>query len=543
MAVSVLIVTPTTAFGEIIRQALTEDGGYRPVLVSDAQEAMRHADQHSFEVVILDTDLREPRLVELELALRRTSPAMRLIVIPRKGDLSMSNLSPDLFLTKPFYMPDLLEKLDEILSPIPVHVSEKIRNELASDGHPAASRNRPVSGQEAPPWLEDVTRAAQHLTRLSLETAAQASLITRGNELWAYAGHLPQEAAAELAAAVLRDYDWSVGASAAVLNGDLARFIHLESTDCDYMLYTTGLGDKMVLAMAFDAQMPFSKMRAQTGSLARALAAPPSQDQNHPAVMEDDKESDLDEARDAWIPEPELDERLADRLGQPFIAQDDILPPSPPAHQPQGRIYPANASTTLEELASEVGFQQARPEYGQPPAEHGAPSLGNQPPVTAGAQPETVLAASAPPEDTSGLVATAAMTSTWHRLSYALVLLPRLPQHFITGDLSDQMAGTIQRLSLSFGWRLEHLAVRPEYLLLVVTLPPDISPEALVMDLKKYTSLWIFDDFPRLGRENPSGDFWAPGYLLITATQPPNHQVLRTYIEQTRRVQGMPGRK
>jgi REP element-mobilizing transposase RayT len=128
-------------------------------------------------------------------------------------------------------------------------------------------------------------------------------------------------------------------------------------------------------------------------------------------------------------------------------------------------------------------------------------------------------------------------------LSYALVLLPRLPQHFITGDLSDQMAGTIQRLSLSFGWRLEHLAVRPEYLLLVVTLPPDISPEALVMDLKKYTSLWIFDDFPRLGRENPSGDFWAPGYLLITATQPPNHQVLRTYIEQTRRVQGMPGRK
>ena len=62
MAVSVLIVTPTTAFGEIIRQALTEDGGYRPVLVFDAQEAMRHAIKHPFEVVILDTDLREPPL-------------------------------------------------------------------------------------------------------------------------------------------------------------------------------------------------------------------------------------------------------------------------------------------------------------------------------------------------------------------------------------------------------------------------------------------------------------------------------------------------
>ncbi len=369
MAVSVLIVTPTTAFGEIIRQALTEDGGYRPVLVFDAQEAMRHASKHSFEVVILDTDLREPPLVELEQALRRTSPSMRLVVIPRKGDPNLSGLSPDLFLTKPFYMPDLLEKLDEILSPIPVYVSEKIRHELAADGHPAASRNRLMGGQEVPPWLEDVTRVAQHLTRLSLETAAQASLITRDSELWAYAGHLPQEAASELAAAVLKDYDWSVGASPAVLNGDLARFIHLESTDCDYMLYTTGLGDKMVLAMAFDAQMPFSKMRAQTGSLARALASPPAQDQNLLASLDEDKESDLDEATDAWIPEPELDQRLVDRLAQPFMAQDDIVPPSPPIPQPSGRIYSTSARSEIDELAPQIGFQNQETEYWQPQAE------------------------------------------------------------------------------------------------------------------------------------------------------------------------------
>lgn len=543
MAVSVLIVTPTTAFGEIIRQALTEDGGYRPVLVFDAQEALRHASQHSFEVVILDTDLREPPLSELELALRKTSLSMRLIVIPRKGDHNLSGLSPDLFLTKPFYMPDLLEKLDEILSPIPVYVSEKIRNELASDGHPSAYRNRPPGSHEVPPWLEDVTRAAQHLTRLSLETAAQASLITRGSDLWAYAGHLPQEAAAELAAAVLKDYDWSLGASAAVLNGDLARFIHLASTDCDYMLYTTGLGDKMVLAMAFDAQMPFSKMRAQTGSLARALASPPTQDQYHLTVKNEGKESDMDDGADAWIPEPALDERVADRLAQQFMAQDDILPPTPPAAQLQGRIYPANTDSEIDELSPQVGFQQAEPEYPQPQAQPGVSYPGDQPAAMPVYQPETVLAASMAPDEPPDIAALAAASSSWHRLSYALVLLPRLPQHFITGDLSDQMAGTIQRLSLSFGWRLEHLAVRPEYLLLLVALPPGISPEAMVTDLKKYTSRWIFDDFPRLGRENPSGDFWAPGYLLITATQPPAHQVLKTFIEQTRRVQGIPGRK
>ncbi len=123
------------------------------------------------------------------------------------------------------------------------------------------------------------------------------------------------------------------------------------------------------------------------------------------------------------------------------------------------------------------------------------------------------------------------------------MLLPRLPHHFITGDLSDQLADTIQSLSVAFGWRLEHLSVRPEYLLLIVALPPEMSPEIMVANLKIYTSRWIFDDFPRLGRENPSGDFWAPGYLLITANQPPAQQVVKTFIEQTRRVQGIPGRK
>ena len=544
MAVSVLIVTPTTAFGEIIRQALTEDGGYRPVLVFDAQEAMRHAIQHPFEVVILDTDLHELPLHELEMALRQTSPSMRLVVIPRKGDPQLAGLSPDLFLTKPFYMPDLLEKLDEILSPIPVHVSEKIRNELVSSGHPSVNRSKPASVSEVPPWLEDVTRAAQHLTRLSLETSAQAALITRDDQLWAYAGHLPQEAASELAAAVLKDYDWSAAGRSSVLNGDLAQFVHLASTDCDYMLYTTGLGDKMVLAMAFDAQMPFSQMRAQTGNLARALASPPSPDQPLKLATVTEDEPDMDDAADAWIPEPELDERLMERLAQPFMNQEDILPPTPPILPSKGRTFSANTGSEIDQLLPSMEYLPVDPAYDAPvQAEPEAANPKVTSPTAGNGPAESLLAASAAEHQMPGALDLPPATANWHRLSYALALLPRLPQHFITGDLSDQMAGTIQRLSLAFGWRLEHLSVRPEHLLLVVTLSPEISPETMVTNLKEYTSRWIFDDFPRLGRDNPSGDFWAPGYLLIAATQPPSQQVLRTFIEQTRRVQGLPSRK
>lgn len=540
MAVSVLIVTPTTAFGEIIRQALTEDGGYRPVLVFDAQEAMRHANEHPFEVVILDTDLREPPLPDLELALRQTSPSMRLIVIPRKGEPQLAGLSPDLFLTKPFYMPDLLEKLDEILSPIPVHVSEKIRNELVSSGHPGANRAKTVGSSQVPPWLEDVARAAQLLTRLSLETSAQASLITRDDQLWAYAGHLPQEAAAELAAAVLKDYDWSSADRTKAMRGDLARFVHLSSSDCDYMLYTTSLGDKMVLAMAFDAQMPFSKMRSQTGNLARALSSPPSPERSLKPASVAEQEPDVQDDTDTWIPEPDLDEQLTERLSQPFMSQEEILPPAPPAPAQRERAYAVNAGSQIDQFLPQVDAPQVET---APDVHRPKPNVDEPHSIPGPEQAETLTSASIAQEILPGESELAPATTNWHHLSVALALLPRLPQHFITGDLSDQMSGVIQRLSLAFGWRLEHLAIRPEYLLLVVTLPPETAPESVVKHLKSYTSAWIFDDFPRFARENPSGEFWAPGYLLISAIQPPSHQVIRKFIEQTRRVQGASNRK
>ena len=50
------------------------------------------------------------------------------------------------------------------------------------------------------PWLTDVNTAAQHLTRLTLESSSQAALIVRNNEVWAYAGELVQAAAQEVAA-------------------------------------------------------------------------------------------------------------------------------------------------------------------------------------------------------------------------------------------------------------------------------------------------------------------------------------------------------
>ena len=124
-------------------------------------------------------------------------------------------------------------------------------------------------------------------------------------------------------------------------------------------------------------------------------------------------------------------------------------------------------------------------------------------------------------------------------LNYTCVLVPRLPQHYLTGDLADRLPQWVQQLCLAFGWRLEGIAIRPEYLQWSVQVSPSISPGNLVRIIRQRSSFHIFSQFPHLREQNPSGDFWATGYLIVSGAQPPSAQLLRDYINQTRKRQGL----
>ena len=125
-----------------------------------------------------------------------------------------------------------------------------------------------------------------------------------------------------------------------------------------------------------------------------------------------------------------------------------------------------------------------------------------------------------------------------YNLDYACLLVPRLPQHHLTGDLSDQVSDWVPQICVAFGWRLEYISVRPEYLLWIANVPPSTSPAYLMRILRQHTSDRIFTDFPRLHKENPSGDFWAAGYLIMGGSQPPPAQLIKDFISQTRQRQG-----
>ena len=126
-----------------------------------------------------------------------------------------------------------------------------------------------------------------------------------------------------------------------------------------------------------------------------------------------------------------------------------------------------------------------------------------------------------------------------YNLDYACLLVPRFPSHHLTGDLLEQLGEWVPHICIAFAWRLEYISVRPEYLQWIVSVPPATSPGYLMRIVRQHTSEKIFEDFPRFKNDNPSGDFWAPGYLIMGGSQPAPAQMIKDFIIQTRQRQGI----
>lgn len=522
MAKNLLLVTADAHFGQILLYGL-EQAGYHAFIVKGKGEAVVRADEKNCDLAFLDLDLGMQAAPDIGKALRALKPDIRLVVLCRNEEPpALDELHPWTLMRKPYYLPDVLNML---------------KDDSASYYQPRQSSPQTLS--PALPWLQDVTKAAQHLTRLTLESSAQAALITRGEHLWAYAGQLSQGAANELAVTVTRHWDGQKGS-------DLLRFVRLEATRAEHMLYATRIADEVVLALVFDAETPFSTIRTQAGQLAQSLSISPVEEQAAPAVQA--------ASHDARTIPPEEDEdeqvlNIADILA-------DVPPPEPDAKRGSfaeeqvfgtrpSRSAPYSRESSPAIRVDELGFSNQSLDQ---TVEHVVEDLDATLPSRSRRRPETPIRRPNPGEldetrphsitEVAGRVMLEPASAGYYNLTYACLLVPRFSNHYLTGDVSDRLSEWLPQICIAFGWRLEYLAVRPEYIQWVVNVPPSASPGYLMRVMRQQTSERIFAEFTRIKKENPSGDFWAPGYLIMGGTQPHPPQLVKDYIKQTRSRQG-----
>lgn len=545
MSNNLLIVTADAMFARRLSTSLEQEG-YRVYVAKGKGEAVVRADEQNCSTAFLDLELSEKFVSELGRALRTLNPTIKLILFSDEDTPpALDDLRPWTLARKPARTPELLTMLKNTPTPQP-------QPTRAINESPAVRLPEPET-QELP-WLQDVTKAAQHLTRLTLESSAQAALITRKDSLWAYAGQLSQNAAKELAVTVTRHWDGQKGS-------DLLRFVRLEATKAEHMLYATRLADEVVLALVFDAETPFSTIRMQAGQLVNMLSTVPTiepvAEQRQPVqqpIVQPKQTPAANEAPTQYLEEDENNQEL----DIPDIANiiSDVPPHNPPPNtnplrdswstspsnsRPRKVSRESSPAVRVNDLLVSNQSNEQTVEHAVEDFDATMPSKSRQRPVTPVRRPGTGELDETRPHsitEVAGRVMMEPISPGLYNLTYACLLVPRFSSHYLTGDISDRMSEWLPQICIAFGWRLEYLAVRPEYVQWVLNVPPSTSPGYLMRIMRSQTSEKIFTEFPRMKKENPSGDFWAPGYLIMGGTQPHPPQLVKDYIKQTRAKQG-----
>jgi len=534
MTKNLLLITNNAGFANGMQQGI-EQAGYRLFVVKHKGEAIILTDEENCSLAFLDLDIGERSVADIGYSLRAVNPTISLVLISDDDTPpTLDEIRPWILLRRPTYLPELINMLN--------NNSFQPKSSRASDNSPALR----LTGNDELSWLSDVTKAAQHLTRLTLESSAQAALITRKNNLWAYAGQLSQDAAKELAVTVTRHWDGQKGS-------DLLRFVRLEATKAEHMLYATRLADDVVLALVFDAETPFSTIRMQAGQLVNRLSSPGITEANEPVVEQQNQAPASDEAPTQYTDEdesnPDLDipniSSILNDIPSPIpsskSSQSDLTGTRPSQSRPRNYSRESSPAVHVGDLLISNNNEQTV-EHVVEDFDATMPSKSRRRPETPIRRPGTGELDETRPHsitEVAGRVMLDPITPGLYNLTYACLLVPRFTSHYLTGDLSDRLSEWLPQICVAFGWRLEYLAVRPEYVQWVVNVPPAASPGYLMRIMRQQTSEKIFAEFPRLSKENPSGDFWAPGYLIMGGTQPHPPQLVKDYIKQTRTRQGI----
>lgn len=484
---NIIVITPTASFGTLIQQVLEEDERYQPTITPNTKQALEYASKKEYSLAIIDADTIN-QLRDAVEKLRAKKPSIKIILIPPENseETTFYDLAPDGYLGKPFYLPVFIETIEAVLAKGPATTKK--------NAQPTPTK------EETPSWLRDVDRAAQHLTRLSLETAAQAALITKNSKMWAYAGQLSQLAANELVQEITHYWDDNS-------KSDLARFIHLEATNAEYIIYATSLSNYFVLALAFEAEIPFSEVRTQAGKLARGLADIPAEEMvRRSAVSPSEMPSWGGGAASPFA-------NIFDDLDLPHrdgVRDAKLMPTATAERETDADLSPGKSIRVQEQAPPQSEEKEAQDQPSPTPPAETSPEISKLRPISQGL----------------------------HNLTYLYILVPRFPQHQLKGDLANYLKGWMKRLCVAFGWRLEDLTINPDYMQWEIAVSPKTPPYHLVKHLRQHTSQLIFEHFPKLAEENPSGKFWAQDHVIFSGKTVLSESFIHKFIQKIRQEQG-----
>ena len=602
MVKNILIATPQPAFGELLRLSLEESGRYRVRLVQSGREALASADHVIFTLAVLDATLDSPAMVYVAQSLRKGLPNLRLLVIPSAeenptdlkidGMVSQPFYAPELLETidhltiesnapSPVLpLPKPIGGLIQQTGPVfmnPGRTARRLEDFLHNSNAPGvlvilSRRPWASAGELSPAAMDEVAALMARYTESNegVDLARFVHLSADGNEYLIYA--TPLTDGLVLALVYQNNTPLSVIRTQA---GRLSRLLRQPFT-------STAPGNLPFQPAAGRAAAQPTWSSTHQQSAAVATAAPPQCWSEEAELPEENDGQELGLKNQALGLMDMLSEMPSPNppVGPEIINSDWVQAAPRPAPQTDEFLFPWEVEAERKDAG-----QTLSPQPNPPPSQHlpGSPQAGaaeveeglaettldaageisdvtpfdatlaisgrgSSLPTTRvlGSQPRLTSAQVASLEQTRPVILRSLqsiqqaqpLVPALSRLAYTCVLIPRLPGHLLVGQPAEQLTGWLPQLCLAYAWRLEGLLIRPEYLQWTVHVAPAISPGNVIRLIRQQSSRRIFSQFPQYEIDNPSGDFWAPGYLIISGFQPPSHNLVQDFIRQTRQRQG-----
>jgi putative transposase len=534
----ILVVTPQPKLGDIISESLKDSLlAEHTSKASSAVMAMRRHPECKY--AILDMEMGELNILELGYQLRKINPGIELILISNnEPPTDFDDLLPWKFLRKPFVKQDIRAALG----------ISKSTSDFSTSEFDHARVN-----QDHMRWSDNPGLATQYLERMIEKSFAQEVLIIHDQDIWSCAGKLSEESVQELKSTINRSF-------AGGDQSDLTRYVTLETSRTEHALYASILAIGLILAMVFDPDIPFGVVRRQTKELANTLLL-------------------LDDGRSQNGPLPDALANLQrEAVAQAMAVSNEIYddenvlqlkrisdvienPPSPdPVNKrwtiaPNDPIFPVDLPkperpfvldldeqsdrdlfNDLENASRKSDWERERFEdtFGDT-----RPTLTKRPAHQISGKDSNLIDLPSPDHQSQINSLNEFIPDALYKLTYTFLLIPRFSTHNLKSSETQSIKEYIKNFHLSYGWRLEMLDMQPNYLRWVSSFPPNIAPSSHLEMIRMGTSRQLFDEFPDYKKENVSGDYWAPGYIIIEGKNSISPQLVSDYIEQNRKKHGI----
>jgi CheY-like chemotaxis protein/REP element-mobilizing transposase RayT len=502
----VLVVDPDPELAALVQQSLEKEHACRVGLAANSSEALAAARASEFRLAIVDTDLPDLRESDLIRRLRSLQPGMLLLALSANPEaLTAEPLGVHASLPKPFYLPDLMAKIRQMIGALQLSPAEAAAARVQTTAH----------------RLGSAAEASRLVARGARDSGAYLVLLTRDGRRWVHAGPMPHPHVEQVVAKI-QEYGIRPDAPGAV-----ARYLRFPGAVDAFLLYCLSLADDYLLAILYPARVPFGSVRRQAERLADMLlqpsAAPGTTTRASGSPMSAEEVVRI--PRD-WVPQPSA------RISLPYLDSRIEVPPVPPKAAPDprqaalpGDWLPGGAPLPVVHSILDA----AAPEALHPPARALRPASSPDAPHP----PAPDLALASPPAVARAMRTGPLSAAASARTRISLVYVPRDPALALQSSLATTLVNWTKEICRALDFRPVDIQVRPDALCLTIDLPPSASPPTAAHRMRQELSRRIAATYPSQAAAAASGRFWTSRYLLMSG-EPPSSQRISEFVHETR---------